>query len=136
MGVAYAYRQGIRSQITDGGGYYRFDDLLSGKYRVVVPKSNIVVEDDLVGPLVGLRSSTPDEASADSNGDSNDNGLGTAIDPVEGVSSAIVTLGLDGAEPLSESDLHSGQGTSDAFANMTVDFGFYRPIALGDTVFS
>ncbi len=87
------------------------------------------------GTLAGMRSSTPDEALPDSNGDSNDNGVGTISDPTSGISSGVVTLGPGGSEPLNESDLSStGQGSLDAFANMTVDFGFWQPFSLGNRV--
>ncbi len=127
----------LATQTTDANGYYRFDDLLAGEYRVVIAASNFAQS----GALAGMESSKPDEALPDSNGDSNDNGVGSIVDITKGVSSGLITLRADGSEPLNESDLSAtGQGSPDAYANMTVDFGFYtpeaaiEPLALGDMI--
>ncbi|MCU0491055.1 MAG: carboxypeptidase regulatory-like domain-containing protein, partial [Chloroflexaceae bacterium] len=115
---------------TADGGYYRFDNLPPGDYRVEVEASNFTGS----GALAGTRSSTGagQEADPNSNGDRNDNGLDT---PVGGaIRSGVITLGA-AAEPTGESDLApSGQGNRDAYANMTVDFGFFTPVSLGNYV--
>ncbi len=119
---------------TIGGGYYRFDGLPAGDYRVQV---------DGTGPLAGLRSSTgasgvagtpgPFEAAPSPNADTDNDDNGTQI----GVNarSGVVTLGPAGSEPLAENDRFETDGlTPDAQSNLTVDFGFFRPVSLGNRV--
>ena len=118
---------------TDINGYYRFDNLRAGKYMVEVLASNFVTEtaDGSLRPLAGFLSSAPDEDDPNSDGDSNDNGIGTAPNPTKGIRSKVVMLETGGSEPEAESDLVAGdnpQGTVDTFANMSIDFGFYRPV--------
>lgn len=105
--------------LTASGGYYRFDDLAPGQYRVKV-----------TGPT-GYVSSTSD--STDPNDDvdadsttllASDNGIGVA----NMATSQVVTLGGT-PEPSGELDLVAGPnpqgvGIADNAANMTVDFGF------------
>ena len=118
--------------VTDGTGHYRFDNLPAGNYVVEIAASNLATA---VDPLFGLSSSTGagQEATPNTDGDSNDNGLDT---PVTGaIRSGTVSLGPT-AEPINEVDLGTGgQGTvPDNRANMTVDFGFYQAYSLGNRV--
>jgi uncharacterized repeat protein (TIGR01451 family) len=110
-------------------GYYRFDDLPAGDYQVRLAASNFQGG----GLLADYASSTGanQEASPNSNGDQNDNGV-DAVDPsATGIVSATVTIG-DG-EPTLESPTASGiagndgAGTPDANSNLTVDFGVVPP---------
>jgi uncharacterized repeat protein (TIGR01451 family) len=112
----------LDSKLTDSNGYYRFDNLPAGQYRVCVTVSNF----GSGGALNGLRSSTPDETDPNSDGDRNDNGIGATLNPTVDVCSGTVTLGPGGVEPIGETDLGpGGQGPHvDNQANMTVDFGF------------
>ena len=117
---------------TDANGYYRFDNLPAGDYVVEIAAANFTVGN----PLLGFASSTGalQEATPNTDGDSNDNGLDT---PVTGaIRSGTVTLGTGNSEPTAEADLGPGnQGTvPDAHANMTVDFGFYTAYSLGNRV--
>lgn len=118
---------------TGTGGYYRFDNLNAGTYIVEIPASNFATNGALhdhsvssVGP--------GEEADPDNDVDSNDNGLTNGAN--QAVRSGTVTLGPGATEPTGETDLGSGgQGTDDAFANMTVDFGFVGTTSFGDTVY-
>ncbi len=100
---------------TANGGYYRFDQLAAGQYKVKVTAPT------------GYLSSTLDELSGDadvdaaSGGVASDNGIGSANMATSGV----ITLGGVTPEPSGETDLFEGQGTLDNRANMTVDFGFH-----------
>ena len=111
----------LTSTTTDADGYYRFDNLSAGNYIVEIAASNF----QAAGPLVGYSSSTGagQEASPNTNGDDNDNGLDV---PVAGaVRSAMVALGPGDVEPVGEGDLGPGDpGAVDARSNLTVDFGF------------
>ncbi len=112
----------IDTTVTANGGYYRFDNLLADTY---------IVESAI--PL-NLYSSTPDAGDPDMDADdSDDNGV---IVLPGFVRSNPVTLGPGTVEPTLEPDLGPGdQGSIDARANMTVDFGFTPPVSIGSTVF-
>ena len=69
----------IDTVTTDANGYYRFDDLTAGGYVVEIPAANF----NAGGPLFSLGSSTPDEASPNSDVDVNDNGLGRCARCIE-----------------------------------------------------
>lgn len=137
--------------LTDAGGYYRFDNLPAGNYVVVIPADNfrdVGVGDTVAAdPLAGYWSSgttiNTSGAISDSTAndpdttptDSDDNGISSISGTtVTYVAAAAVTLGPLADEPLNEADLSGGQGAADARANMTVDFGFYRQ-QLGDQIF-
>jgi LPXTG-site transpeptidase (sortase) family protein len=137
---------------TDASGYYRFDNLSAGDYVVLLPADNfrnIGAGDNVPGdPLAGYWSSgttittsgTVSDATANDPDtdvdDSDENGLSTLTgSAITYVASSAVTLGPGASEPLNETDTSGGQGSPDAYANMTVDFGFYRQ-QLGNLIFS
>lgn len=123
----------IRKTDTTANGYYRFDGLSAGTYIVEIPSQNFAQG----GPLYNSPVSSVgagQEADPDSNGDSNDNGINPQ-DLRQAVRSGTITLGPGAVEPTGENDLSGGQGTDDAFANMTLDFGFVGTTSFGDTVF-
>ncbi|MBN8580749.1 MAG: sortase [Anaerolineae bacterium] len=141
----------VVSDITASGGYYRFDSLNAGNYVITIPADNfrnVGVGDTVAGdPLAGYWSSgstisaagvISDSTSNDPDTtvtDSDENGISTLTgNSTNYVASAAVTLGPGGSEPTGETDLSGGQGAGDTYANMTVDFGFYRQ-TLGDLVF-
>lgn len=120
---------------TDANGHYRFDGLVTGNYVLRVNPSNFAN----AATLGGYRNTTGNNgADLDSTSVAGQNGE-DGIDPAgaantiqaNGVFSASVALGSPG-EPTSEADVQgSGQGSVDAAANMTVDFGFYRACISG-----
>ena len=127
---------------SDTNGYYRFDGLFAGDYKVRVNSSNFAdagVLSAYVSTTGNISTDTDSTASL-----SGENG----IDPVSydgsnpaaprtaGVSSNVVTLGPASTEPASETDVagsgsFSGQGSADTRADMTVDFGFYEMCLCG-----
>ncbi|MEM7531354.1 MAG: SdrD B-like domain-containing protein [Chloroflexota bacterium] len=127
----------IDSELTQVGGYYRFDNLPAGDYQVEIPSSNFNG-----GPLTGLFNSLSTEVDPDSDVDSNDNGVNTGLATTAGILSNMVTLsgsselGVEGDEPTDENDL----GPTDTLLipdhrdNLTVDFGFHAPVTVGDKV--
>ncbi|MEM7531643.1 MAG: SdrD B-like domain-containing protein [Chloroflexota bacterium] len=123
---------------TSDGGYYRFDHLLAGDYRVEIAASNFMTGN----VLHNMVSSPPTEADPDSDVDSNDNGLESTTpitSPVTvGIRSELVTLSsANGGEPTAEVDLTSsdpGQAINDDYSNLTVDFGLYEPVSVGNRV--
>jgi len=113
----------IASIITNAFGYYRFDNLTSGKYIV-----EVIVPDGFVSSTYAT--SGPDLDPTDND----DNGVylvGNAI------RSHTITLEAGGLEPLGEEDAHPNPATGvadDAYANLTVDFGFTPLASIGDRV--
>jgi hypothetical protein len=121
----------IATQTTDSAGFYRFDGLSAGTYSVRIPASNFLA----TGPLYRLDSSADvaGTSNPNTNTDSDDNGPGVAVSG--NVTSGTITLGPNGTEPTGESDLATtGQNTLDSYANMTLDFGFFKPGTLGNQV--
>ncbi|MEL6894347.1 MAG: SdrD B-like domain-containing protein, partial [Actinomycetota bacterium] len=141
----------VSTQLTADGsdaleeGEYLFEFLPPGDYFVAIPDADLADG----GVLDGLASSTGNDAGGvapdpDDNADSDDNGDPSAY----GVVSAAVTLS-DDAEPTDETNPFSsavddgdgagvGDGADsidDADSNLTVDFGFYQPLRVGNLVF-
>ncbi len=113
----------LQSTTTANGGYYCFSSLGAGDYLV-----------EVVTPA-GYASSTINAANPNTNVDSDDNG---AIDAGAAVRSGRVSLG-DGAEPLNEEGAAQcaiATGIPDDRTNLTVDFGFFKLLSLGNHVFN
>ncbi|MBV7328001.1 hypothetical protein KFU94_07020 [Chloroflexi bacterium TSY] len=130
-------------QMGGADGRYLFRGIPPGDYVVHIPAT----EFQLDGPLAGYLSSTPteldpnddeNEAETDavqrgvSSGPGDENGRNETMPAIQGVSSGVVTLSLFG-EPTGE-DLAHISHLNDAHANLTVDFGFYQPVQVGDRV--
>jgi protocatechuate 3,4-dioxygenase beta subunit len=124
----------VLTAVTAGGGYYRFDFLRPSKYVVQIDGGSL--------PLAGLRSSTgsvqlsgPYEPTLLSFGDSDDNGTAVGVH----FRSAVVVLGNAAGgdtEVTTETDAGPGDpGAPNPRSNLSVDFGFFRPLALGNRVF-
>ncbi len=118
---------------TDAQGHYLFDNLPAGTYRVRLSASNFGTGQ----PLAGLVSSTPTELTPDSDIDSNDNGIDAATPTTTGITSGPVTLALN-LEPIGETDLGAlgPGGAENDDSNLTVDFGLFQPLSLGNLVWS
>jgi uncharacterized repeat protein (TIGR01451 family) len=120
----------IGSSITTAnGGYYRFDNLPAGDYKVRITKP------------AGFINTTVPGSGATPNGDLDRDNNG-ANDAATTVTSNVVTLGPLLVEPINESDLVGGaaagnaaaNGGLDATGNMTVDFGLAPSYSLGNRV--
>ena len=110
---------------TANGGYYRFDNLPAGNYRVEVVPSNFTIGEALEG-LISSKGPN-EEITPNSDVDDNDNGIDSIA--TGEIRSRIVTLG--NLEPTGETEPGSygagsttGTAAVDAFSNLTVDFGF------------
>ncbi len=124
----------IDTTTTDNGGYYRFDNLNAGTYIVEVAASNFAATGPLNTHAVSSVAAA-EELDPDADVDSNDNGI-NPNKVGDAVRSGTVTLGPGATEPTGETDTGAGgQGNDDAFANMTVDFGFIGSTSFGDTVY-
>ncbi len=129
----------VGTQNTDANGYYRFDSLSATSYVVRVNASNFANAAVLGGYANTTGNNNTDLDSTSVAGQNGENGINPsgAANSVQtnGILSGSITLGAPG-EPVSEADVQvSGQGSPDAAANMTVDFGFYRA-CLGDIVWN
>ncbi len=127
----------IANTITNAQGQYLFSLLAPGDYVVEIAAGNF----NAGGPLAGFRSSTgpagasEPAADPDNNADGVDDGTTTGTLGLGGVVRALpVTLGTD--EPLAEVPNNDGTTTPDNQGNLTADFGFFRPLSLGNQVFN
>ena len=120
----------LGSTTTDSNGYYRFDSLPAGTYSAQVDRVSAALT-GLVSSTGGVNGAGPFEPAPRPTADSTDTGTtGGGF-----VVSQPVTLGPGANAPTGEADLGpGGQGTVDAQADLTVDFGFFRPLSLGDQV--
>jgi SdrD B-like domain len=102
----------VATQTTGADGLYLFTNLRPGSYVVRA-----------LGPT-GYQSSTDISSTPDADGDQDgdDNGQGAGVAVVSGV--IVLT---SGGEP-------DNDGDADLTSNLSVDFGFFRPAALGDLV--
>ena len=117
--------------VTDSDGYYLFTNLPNGSYIVHIPASNF---DEWTDPLYGFVSSQnqvgPEPATdPDDDVDLHDDGRNHEDPRMAGISSLPVTLAA-GSEPLNEPE----EGLDDADGNLTVDFGFFELLTLGNHV--
>ncbi|MGB9738108.1 SdrD B-like domain-containing protein, partial [Chloroflexus sp.] len=126
----------VATTTTSGGGFYAFANLDPGNYLVEIPASNFAAGGVLgpSGAIPAFRSSTGTNGSAngpyegmatpdpDNNVDNDDNGT---TDGSGNVRAVLITLRSQD-EPTNDGDGNNG--------NLTVDFGFFRPLALGNFV--
>ncbi len=125
---------------TDASGFYLFANIPPGDYIVAVAEANFTTG----GPLqnsISSRSTAPNPTAADNGVDNNDNGRDTAVSGV-GILSSKITLS-SGSEPTSESLTNDpadgvggrgGYGIANNSSDLSVDFGFYTPMSLGNRV--
>ena len=123
----------VDSTLTDGEGYYLFDELIASTYKVFLPQKNFLGS----GPLANYVSSMGEEGEPDTNNrDLRDNGIDDPNPDQNGIFSAEFTLAAD-TEPASGATLDTeedfpngnrqGGATDDDNSNLTVDFGFSCP---------
>ncbi|MCB9157081.1 MAG: choice-of-anchor E domain-containing protein [Caldilineaceae bacterium] len=113
----------VSSQTTLADGLYFFDNLPEGDYKVQVT------------PPAGM-GYLPSPVQNTANDDNAENDSNIASEPTPGTfESGVFTLRIDG-EP-TEAGTAAGDtqdDASDANGNMTVDFGFYKPVSIGSYV--
>ncbi|UOG93784.1 MAG: carboxypeptidase regulatory-like domain-containing protein [Candidatus Thiothrix sulfatifontis] len=113
----------IATTKTDANGYYVFEGLAAGTYRVAIPTPTTQAA------LNGLKSSeNGEEASPDADLDNNDNGV--TLDPLLGLISGNITLEESPGEPENEQQRtdntdDDNDAWPDIASNVTVDFGFF-----------
>ncbi|MFS0894665.1 SdrD B-like domain-containing protein [Microbacterium sp. 179-I 3D3 NHS] len=119
-----------RTTTTDVDGYYRFDGLAPGQYRVRVAAANF----DDAGVLAGYLSSTGASTSFGAGDDSRDSGDDARHPGTTGITSATVDLqpGVTGETDRGATDAGANGPFGDPFDNLTVDFGFVPGLSLGN----
>jgi LPXTG-site transpeptidase (sortase) family protein len=117
--------------VTNASGDYVFDGLKPGNYYVHIPAAEFQTGGDLIGysSSVGQGTSQTTDQAGDENGSDNQ-------PAVNGVSSPIYNLTLNGQPTLANSEDQSGYPgvLDDNDVNYTADFGFTRLVALGNVV--
>ncbi|MFN0109510.1 MAG: SdrD B-like domain-containing protein [Blastocatellia bacterium] len=108
----------VTMQNTSGGGAYNFTNLLPGNYFVQIDQSNFGAG------VLSVCLSSPGNDSGDAT-DNNDNGVDNQTPTTGGVVSVMISL-IGQSEPTNDGDGNNG--------NLTVDFGFYPPMNLGNLV--
>ncbi|MBI3242285.1 MAG: hypothetical protein HYZ49_08340, partial [Chloroflexi bacterium] len=108
----------VAMQNTAGGGAYNFTGLVPGNYFVQVDASNFGAG------VLGACLSSPGNDAGDAT-DNNDNGVDNPTPTTGGVVSVLIPL-IGQSEPTNDGDGNNG--------NLTIDFGFYPPMNLGNLV--
>ncbi|QTR49965.1 SdrD B-like domain-containing protein [Candidatus Thiothrix anitrata] len=118
---------------TTVNGFYLFDNLEAGDYRVCIAPGNFAA----TGLLANYTASTGgNELDPNDDVDNNDNGDDVHQDGI--CNTTVITLGVD--EPTGETDTangkpgEDGKGTVDEQSNLTLDFGVLPPPAEPETV--
>ncbi|MEL6355399.1 MAG: SdrD B-like domain-containing protein [Bacteroidota bacterium] len=121
--------------LTDANGDYHFTNLIPGDYYVVIPTAPATAPLSSNNTGIAFTETDPDD-----NLDNDDEGVQPGGSGAS-VSSDTITLSI-GDEPVNGTGTmdESAQGNmqDDAFdsnGNMTVDFGFFAPVSIGDTAF-
>ena len=132
----------VDTLVTDMDGLYLFDSLIAGDYFVEIPAYNFMMGSVVEGYAsssgvpAGLGPYEPGPDPDDPMGagiDLDDNGTFNGNPTLPGsVVSDTITLLAD--EPLSEIPDNDMSGAFDSLSNLTVDFGLYAPVSVGDTV--
>ncbi|MDQ7035642.1 MAG: SdrD B-like domain-containing protein, partial [Anaerolineae bacterium] len=138
--------------VTTLGGFYLFDNLAPGGYIVEIPASEFNAGGDLVGYISSNRNDTidtlvppltsPTGDFATDWDDQQDDGLNQSDAAgylAFGIRSETVTLvpvsepfDVDGSEP--DGGLGIGAGGKDENSDLTVDFGVFQPLSIGNRV--
>ncbi|NNF35558.1 MAG: T9SS type A sorting domain-containing protein, partial [Saprospiraceae bacterium] len=110
------------TETTNGSGEYLFTNLKPGRYIVQIDPSNFAPG----GPLNGYSTSTGNDPVPDPDDDVNDDDNGYDPGLAIGIITRPITL-LSGLEPITDGD-------ADPNSNLTLDFGFFESVRIGDYV--
>ena len=127
----------LAQTVTSGGGVYYFANLSEGSYKVFIPASQFAAGKPLAG-WTSMPGDGADNQSDDNAFGGGDNGIDGADPASFGVASVAIDL-LPGDEPLNSFAETGAFAWYDDFnddnADLRVDFGFYRSVAVGNVVF-
>ncbi|GAB4543351.1 MAG: hypothetical protein Fur002_15210 [Anaerolineales bacterium] len=118
----------VASTVTDASGNYQFDGLKPGDYFVYIPATEFQTGGDLFGysSTVGQGANETSDQDADENGSD-------AQPAINGVSSQVYTLSIDGETEADDETSYTGV-LDDNDVNFTADFGFTALVAIGNYV--
>lgn len=121
----------VAEQVTSGGGLYRFQGLIAGRYFVHVPASQFTGTGLLRG-CFSVHGAVPGDDHL------GEDGIDSAIPQSTGVSSAVINL-QNGTQPTAATG-ETGMNAADddlldSDGNLTIDFGFSRRVGIGNLVF-
>jgi uncharacterized repeat protein (TIGR01451 family) len=131
-GTAPGTHAPLATTTTENGGFYAFYGILPGQYRVHINKEMFTVDT----PLYGMVSLPGNIAGDDDVGDDAE-AFGDLSQT--GVTSSLISVGFGTAPTAStgETGMRSDSDDHiDAIIDLTVDFGFERPLKVGNLVFA
>lgn len=123
--------QPIATTITSNGGKYLFDGLWQGQYFVHLPAEQFL----LSGVLRGLYSLEGTQGGDDDQGEDS---VDSAVPMETGLSTGRIILTRDSTPTNADTETgfgHTEDDLDDANTDLTVDFGLFRPVAIGNLVF-
>ncbi|MBK8900438.1 MAG: carboxypeptidase regulatory-like domain-containing protein [Anaerolineaceae bacterium] len=119
---------GVR--MTDASGYYNFGNLPPGDYVVEIVANNWTGA-NVFGPTGAYASALGSPGlGADNQNNTDDNGNNDGTAASTGVQSSVISL-ISNDEPTLED---SQETSADNNSDLTIDFGFYLPVSLGNRV--
>jgi protocatechuate 3,4-dioxygenase beta subunit len=120
----------IATTTTNADGYYLFDKLLPGRYFVHIPAENFQPG----GVLRNVASSTGNGSSQTLDDNQDENGIDQANPTTNGISSPVYNL-QPNLQPTGEAgEGHYTGALGDDDVNLTLDFGFFQLLNLGNRV--
>jgi hypothetical protein len=124
----------ISTVISNNGGSYIFSNLVEGAYKIYIPATEFAAGK----PLSGWRSLPGDGADNGVDDNVDENGIDVEDPSATGVESAqfYLTPGDEPTDSLGEFGSNAFMDdANDANTDLTVDFGFFRSVAVGNLVF-
>lgn len=124
----------VGTTVSAPNGFYEFTGLDSGTYHVTIPASQFASG----GPLEGMFSLPGALGFGEGDDDLGEKGLDTFDPTLTGVSTNdfIVAPGFGPVGSEESGFMGDADDDDDSNGDMTVDFGFYRPLGLGNLVFA
>ncbi|MBK8492564.1 MAG: hypothetical protein IPL49_17155 [Saprospirales bacterium] len=120
---------------TNANGEYLFEGLPAGTYKVLLTTVNFSPSSPLDGYLASSGPGQQSDPEAAGGIDQDANGLFSANPATTGIVSGNIILGPGSPEPLNETLQDPNVPTvPDGNSNMTLDFGLFHPLSVGDYV--
>ncbi|MAU00242.1 MAG: hypothetical protein CL608_24140 [Anaerolineaceae bacterium] len=120
----------LGARTTDASGYYNFDNLPPGEYVVEIVANNWTGA-NVFGPTGAYANALGSPGlGADNQNNTDDNGNNDGTAASAGVQSSVISL-ISNDEPTLED---SQEASADNNSDLTIDFGFYLPVSIGNRV--
>ena len=121
------------SKVTLGSGAYLFEGLADGTYFVRIPESEFAPGE----PMAGLLSLPDQQLTGDD--DDGEDGLDSSFPAASGINTIEFVVTAGDAPNFANGETgfdHTSDDADDLNTDLTVDFGFFRPVGLGNLVFA